>query len=131
MHWSFGCINPLTVKLMAILKTWRATGSMVYRTALWDIIWHAVVSSIGHLKAARETAGQNSTPKTVPFATCTFPTMHLICLPPPPPSCPKFYITFVSYFSWVLQPSLEKMKTILMQHFGGQIRCIMGDVANS
>ena len=47
--------------------------------------------------------------------------MHLIC-----PS--KFCITFVFHFSWVLQPSQEKLKTMLMQNFGGQIRYIMGKV---
>ena len=47
--------------------------------------------------------------------------MHLIC-----PG--KFCITFVFHFSWVLQPSQEKLKTMLMQNFGGQIRCIMGNV---
>ena len=41
---------------------------------------------------------------------------------------PKFCITFVFHFSWVLQPSQEKLKTLLIQNFGGQIRCIMGDV---
>ena len=55
------------------------------------------------------------------YATCISPIMHLICPP-------KFCITFVFHFSWVLQPSLEKLKTTLMQNFGGQIRCIMGDV---
>ena len=76
--------------------------------------------------AARETAWQNSTPKTVPFANCTFPIMQLIYLP-------QFCITFVFHFSWVLKPSQEKMKTMLMQNFGGQISCIVGDVqvANS
>ena len=44
----------------------------------------------------------------------------------PPPQ--KIYITFVFHFSWVLQPSQEKLKTMLMQTFGGQIRCIMGNV---
>ena len=43
---------------------------------------------------------------------------------------PKICITFVFHFSWVLQPSEEKLKTMLMQNLGGggQIRCIMGDV---
>ena len=41
---------------------------------------------------------------------------------------PKFWITFVFHFSWVLQLSKEKLKTMLMQNFAGQIRCIMGDV---
>ena len=42
--------------------------------------------------------------------------MHLIC------------ITFVFHFSWVLQPSKEKLKTILMQNSWGQIRFIVRDV---
>ena len=40
----------------------------------------------------------------------------------------KFCITFVFHFSWVLQPSQEKLKTMIMQNLRGQIRCIMGDV---
>ena len=41
---------------------------------------------------------------------------------------PKFCITvFFFFFSWVLQPYQEKLKTMLMQNFRGQIRC-MGDV---
>ena len=54
-------------------------------------------------------------------AICTSPIMHLIC-------SPKFCITFVFHFPWVLQPSQEKLKTMLMQNFGGQIRRIMRDV---
>ena len=46
--------------------------------------------------------------------------------PPPPP--PPFCITFVFHFSWILQLSQEKLKTMLMQNFGEQIRCIMGKV---
>ena len=49
--------------------------------------------------------------KKFPYATSTFPTMHLIC-------APKVCITFFSHFSLVLQPSPEKLKTMLMQHFG-------------
>ena len=61
------------------------------------------------------------------YATCTSPIMYLICPP-------KFCITFVLHFSWVLQASREKLKIILMQIFfgggggKGQTRCIMGDV---
>ena len=47
------------------------------------------------------------------------------CLPPPPP---KFYITTVSNFSWVLQSSQEKSKTMVMQNFGEYTGCIMGSV---
>ena len=56
--------------------------------------------------------------------------MHLILLPPPPQPPPKkeICITFVSHFSWVLQPSQKKLKTMLMQNFGGQLRCLTGDV---
>ena len=49
-------------------------------------------------------------------AICTSPIMHLIC-------SPKF-----CHFPWVLQPSQEKLKTMLMQNFGGQIRRIMREV---
>ena len=49
------------------------------------------------------------------FATCTSSIMHLICPP-------KFCITFVFHFSWVLQPFQEKLKTMLMQNFGGKKR---------
>ena len=55
------------------------------------------------------------------LASFTFPIMHLIWPP-------KFCITFVFHFSWVWQPSQEKLKTRLVQNFGGQIRCIMGNV---
>ena len=62
--------------------------------------------------------------------------MHFICPP-------KFCVPFVFHFSWVLQASQEKLKTVPMQIVsflagdggwgtkgggGGQIRCIMGDV---
>ena len=40
----------------------------------------------------------------------------------------KSCVTFVSHFSWVLQPSQEKLKTMLMQDFGGRTRCILGHV---
>ena len=44
----------------------------------------------------------------------------------PPPT--KFCITFVFHFYWILQLPQEKLKTMLVQNFGGQIRRIMGDV---
>ena len=40
----------------------------------------------------------------------------------------KFCITFVFLLCWVLQPSQGKLKTVLMQNLGGQIRCIMENV---
>ena len=50
--------------------------------------------------------------------------MHLIC-------SLKFCITFVFHFSWVLQPTQEKLKTMLMQYCGGVNkvhygRCVSG-----
>ena len=45
------------------------------------------------------------------YATCTSPIMHLIC---PPPA--KVHIT-VFHFPWVLKPSQENSKTMLMQNF--------------
>ena len=52
---------------------------------------------------------------------------------------PNFCITFVFHFSWVLQPSQEKLKTMFMQRFfflerggagagEGQARCFVGDL---
>ena len=38
--------------------------------------------------------------------------------PLPPPQKNKFWITLVFHFSWVLQPSQEKLKTMLMQNLG-------------
>ena len=60
-------------------------------------------------------------------ATSTFPIMHVV--PSPPPLPPKFCITFVFHFSWALEPSQEKLKTMLMQSWEAwEIRCIMGNV---
>ena len=48
------------------------------------------------------------------YATSTFPIMH-----PPHTDTPKFCITYVFHFSWLLQPSQEKLKIMLMQFFWG------------
>ena len=56
-----------------------------------------------------------------------FPLRHLHICHNAPYLPPKFCITFFFHFSRVLQPSQEKLKTMLMQNFRGQIRC-MGDV---
>ena len=45
---------------------------------------------------------------TAIYTTCTSPIMH---------RPPKFCVTFVFHFFWVLQPSQEKLKTMLMQFF--------------
>ena len=44
-----------------------------------------------------------------------------LCPPPPPPprQKKKFCITFVFLLCWVLQPSQEKLKTVLKQNLGG------------
>ena len=61
-----------------------------------------------------------SVPK-LPVRNFTSPIIHLVCLP-------KLCITFVFNFPWVLQWPQEKKKTMLMQNYGGQTRCIMGDM---
>ena len=43
--------------------------------------------------------------------TCTSPIMHLIYPRPYPPPPSQFCISIVFHFSWVLQPSQEKLKT--------------------
>ena len=55
------------------------------------------------------------------YATCISSKMQLICPP-------KFCITIVFNFSWDGCSTQEKWKTKIMQNFGGQISCIMGDV---
>ena len=52
--------------------------------------------------------------------------LNASCLPP------QFCITIVTNFSWVLQLSQEKSKTMVMQNFGGRTRCIMvyGKIVN-
>ena len=63
-------------------------------------------------------------------ATCTSPIMHLINPPHPPPPgiCPQ--ILHKHCFQFLLRGcnTQEKWQTNVMQNFGGQIRCIMGDV---
>ena len=62
--------------------------------------------------------------RTTPiYATCPSPIMHLICPP-------KFCISIIFNLSWDGCNIQEKWKTTwkVMQNFGGQIRCIMGDV---
>ena len=50
--------------------------------------------------------------KTPAFTIFTYTIMHLVYRP-------KFCITIVSNFPWVLQSSQEKSKTIVMQNYGG------------
>ena len=40
----------------------------------------------------------------------------------------KICLIFVFHFPWVLQWSQEKLRTMLVQNFGGQTECIMGVV---
>ena len=53
------------------------------------------------------------------FAIRTYHKIHRVCPP-------NFCITSVFYSSWLFELSEGKLKTILMQNFGGQTRCIMG-----
>ena len=49
--------------------------------------------------------------------------MHLICPP-------KFSITFVFHFSWILHPSQKKLKTVLMQNVGDTFKVHYGRCAS-
>ena len=55
------------------------------------------------------------------YTISTFPIMHLICFP-------KFCISIVFNFSWDGCDTQEKRETKVIQNFGVQIRCIMGNV---
>ena len=62
------------------------------------------------------------------FAKCLvsdayLPFIHSVC---PPKFC--ISIKFVFKFFWDIQSSQEKFKMMLMQNFGGQTKCIMGNV---
>ena len=57
------------------------------------------------------------------YATCTSPTMHLIC---PPKILDKHALFTVSLGTAVIPRRNEKQR--VMQNRGGQIRCIVGDV---
>ena len=59
------------------------------------------------------------------FATCISPIIHLVCPP-------EFCINFDFHFSWVLKPSQQKLKTMVMQNFEGAnmahfVRCASGE----
>ena len=73
--------------------------------------------SVGRARIARRGKEKNK----ALYATCTSPIMHLICLP-------KFCVSIVFNFPWDGCNTREKWKTKVMQNFGGQIRCFMGDV---
>ena len=81
--------------------TRRELGIINYRKDFWDLYW-----GLG---------------KHGQYATSMFPMMHLICPP-------KFCITFVFHFPWVLQLSQRKIKNNAYAKCWGQIWCIMGDV---
>ena len=55
------------------------------------------------------------------FTICISPIICLVCPP-------KFCISIVFYFSSLGTTVIPKDKTKVMQRFGGQTRCIMGDV---
>ena len=57
------------------------------------------------------------------YATCTSPTMHLIC---PPKILDKHALFTVSLGTAVIPRRNEKQR--VMQNRGGQIRCIVGGV---
>ena len=73
--------------------------------------------SVGRARIARRGEEKNK----ALYATCTSLMMHLICPP-------KFCTSIVFNFPWDGCNTQEKWKTKVMQNFGGQIRCFMGDV---
>ena len=59
------------------------------------------------------------------YATCTSPTMHLIC--PPSQILDKHALFTVSLGTAVIPRRNEKQR-VMQNRGGGQIRCIVGDV---
>ena len=54
--------------------------------------------------------------------------MHLICPPPPPQKNILHNLCFSFLLGITALPRETELKTMLTQNFGGQIRCIMGNV---
>ena len=59
--------------------------------------------------------------RALQLAICTSPIIYLVCPV-------KFCISIVFYFSWEHYNTQEKSITKVMQRFGWQTRCIIGDV---
>ena len=58
------------------------------------------------------------------FTICTSPIIQFVYPP-------NFCIAFVFHFPWVLQSSQGKLKTVIVQNFGGQTRVIMGEAQSA
>ena len=96
--------------------------SSVPQVALESLSFSNVrLSTVETAELKQQRRGQREGFLKMQFATCTSPIIHLV-------SPPKVCITFDFHFSWLLKPSQEKLKTMVMQNFGGQLRCILGDV---
>ena len=94
--------NPVGDEPFSYVNTFICSDNFAYMLATW-------VKTLNHK--------WNMTKFTIFTQTI----MHIVY--PPPPTTPKFRITIVSNFSWVIQSSQEK--TVVMLNFGGQTRCIM------
>ena len=110
----------LTFQFLPFFSLFCLFVCFVFSSLLWKLFWFFRQLFIRARSSSYSRFGDQSLVSACLYVTCTPPMMHLICPP-------KFCLTFVFHFSWVLQPSQEKLKTMLMQNFGGQIRCIMGD----
>jgi len=78
-------------------------------TALFTGVWlHSILAQLLRLRAFVSSLSASSE-NTIILFVCP----------------PKFCISIVSRFSWELQWSEEKAKTMLMQNLGGQTKSIM------
>ena len=100
---------------------------------LWDTKWPLELSGSKNLE--RERLEQIQPLNYLLFIHYFRIDHNAPCLPPPPP--PEFCIPIVSNFSWVLQSSLEKSKTMVRQSFGGgkhgalwSMTCENGELTN-
>ena len=83
---------------------------IIQRDCSWEFEFSSISSNLGIWFKKKDNFNYNDQ-----YAICTSPMMHLIShfLKPA-----KFCITFVFHFSWVLQPSQEKLKTMFKKILG-------------
>ena len=121
-YWCFHCRRRSRClrSLMHCIRFWNLF-------KIWRVLEATYLKLHGKKKVETRISGHTYESKSdiSVFAICTSPIIHLVCAPLPPPT-PKFYISFVFHFSWVLQLSQKKLMTMFMHNFGGQTRYILG-----
>ena len=117
IHCLFGCINVLNVKSMAFARNWVDDVS--------NCIMGHYLECNSFIHWSFEGCAGNRGAK---FDTQNSPIRHLHISHNAPYLPPTILHNLCCSFLLGITAVPRAMKTMLMQNFGGQIRCIMGDV---